>query len=395
MRSSHFSLLLLVVAAACSNSNGDVIQGLDGGGGDAKSNPDGGLGPDGGGRHDGAVGKDGATDGSKSDAPPADACTDDACVTLCTTKPERLAPADNVWDVAVNATDAFFVVPGETSACTPPVEDGGIVDAAGFDAECDGGSTPGAIVQVPITGGTSVVLSRPALPNGLVLGGGFAIFSDQNGGIFTVPIGGGTTTMIAPTASSPTRPVTDGTTVYFADGASVRSVPIGGGTVSTLLSGPDAAQVEAVGVVGTNLILAANGAEIVWSIPLSGGAVTTLAEDQQFPLFPLSAAGKVAWINSGDAIKTGAIMEIESGKPTQIATGPGLTFPTFMTYEQGTFYVVTGGGGFGPVGTVSEGSGAISSVKGTQASGGVAVLGQCLYYGSVFVKPPGLYVVHK
>jgi hypothetical protein len=313
---------------------------------------------------------DGSAD-ARSDTGPSDGCPDGSCSSFCSAKPAILAHATNVWDIAVDGTDAFFVVPG------------------------GGTGMPGAILRVPITGGKTTALATPPMPNGLVLAGGFAVFGDGNGGIYRIPVGGGKTSKIADTTGSPSRPATDGKSVYFADGDGVKSVSLAGGTVTLLMAGADAGQVEAVGVVGANLILAGNSEETVWSVPLKGGTVTTLATGQQFPLWPLDADGNPAWINSGDALKNGAIMEIETGKVTQIATGPGLTFPTWMTYDQGVFYVALGAGGFGPIGTVTASTGALGSVKGTAVSGGIAIAGDCIYYGSAFTKPPGLYVISK
>jgi len=106
------------------------------------------------------------------------------------------------------------------------------------------------------------------------------VYVSSSGHIDAVPIGGGPWTDLLQgyTALGVPRPIAiDSTNVYFADwnaGLSrLASVPKQGGSVTVLTTVSD--QIENVATDGTNLY--ARGANYVFSIPVGGGTVTTLA----------------------------------------------------------------------------------------------------------------------
>jgi hypothetical protein len=389
MRALPFILSLACVsmAGACGSSGNPNDQGEAGAGHDAASDAK----P----HRDGAPGDaagDGSQGGPDSGGSDGDCADGKPCTQKCADTPTLLASAQNVWDVALTPGYVVFVEPGGGTSCVPSGDAGDGGESSDAGCGVDAGSL-GAIVRVPIHGGTAVTLATPANPYGLAIGGSVVVFGDQGGGIFTVPLGGGSTMKIADTNGPPSRPVTDGKLVYFADTDGVKFGPIGGGTVVTLVPSSTAPDVGAVALVGPDLLL--TGDTTVWTVPRKGGSPTSIATGQMFPLLPLAAGSNPAWLNSGDALVLGAIMEEEKGVPTTIASSPGLTFPTAAAYDGTNFYVVTGAGSFGPVKKVSASKGMLSTVKDTSGSGGVAVDETCLYYGGVFTSEPGLYSVTK
>jgi hypothetical protein len=154
----------------------------------------------------------------------------------------------------------------------------------------------GAVMKVPIAGGTPITLaSEQDYPLGLTVDSTNVYWvnegsSGSDGSVIQMPLAGGPPTTLATGQAAPVSVVVDAKNVYWTlwgwttDGGTsgaVMTAPIGGGAVSTLVSG------------GTGYGIAVDASNVYWTdfragnvmqMPLGGGAITTLASGQDGPL---------------------------------------------------------------------------------------------------------------
>ncbi len=201
---------------------------------------------------------------------------------------------------------------------------------------------PGSVSSVPIRGGKFTVLTASPTPLGLALTAEVAVFGDEGGGIFTVPIGGGAKKKIAPTKGAPTHLTIDATTVYFSDDQATKSVPIAGGAVTTLSTDTG----FSLAVDGARLIIADFGGGRVLSVPRTGGNAKTLADMQGGPLYPVVVGQDLVWVDAGDLMSgMGTLMRLSpNGTPTTIASGAPLFRPHGLVYDGTNFYLTADAG---------------------------------------------------
>lgn len=121
----------------------------------------------------------------------------------------------------------------------------------------------------------------------------------SNEQIISVPTAGGPAKTLATTNGPVVAFTASETAVYFVDTSGVQSVPVTGGRVQVLT---DAIATSATGlaIVGANLVvtaseLAGSGAGTVYSLPIQGGSMATLATQQQSASFPLACGSDVCW----------------------------------------------------------------------------------------------------
>lgn len=171
----------------------------------------------------------------------------------------------------------------------------------------------GAIKRMPLASGpVETLYASPAgtyVPTGGIAVEGPAVFFAENGypsseRISSVPIAGGMPMVLAELQLAPAlivRPlVADGASVYWrADDGTVRAVPVSGGAVTTLASGVKPLTAIALDGVG-NLVWAEGDA--IRRVPILGGAVDTIASGVRGSTFLTVDASGLYW-GEGDAVE--------------------------------------------------------------------------------------------
>jgi hypothetical protein len=138
------------------------------------------------------------------------------------------------------------------------------------------------------------------------------VFAEQEGSVWSVPLGGGAAPSLLASTNGPiSRPVTDGRNVYFCDRDGTKSVPLVGGTAPSVVTG-DTCFSLAVG--NDSLVLADFSGGSVLQLALPSGSTSTLATQQDGPLYPVITQSGVYWLNSGSLTKPGALEAFESGE---------------------------------------------------------------------------------
>jgi hypothetical protein len=142
-----------------------------------------------------------------------------------------------------------------------------------------------SVVAVPKRGGTRVILASGGSwqsPTGITVSGGTVFWGAGNpGAILMVPVGGGTTTTLV-SGVSPTALVADATNVYWTDGSgAVMKVAQAGGTPVTLATSasPFAIAVDSTNVYWTTL--ASSTPSTISKVPIAGGTAVTLESGLQ------------------------------------------------------------------------------------------------------------------
>jgi hypothetical protein len=120
--------------------------------------------------------------------------------------------------------------------------------------------------------------------------------------------------LVAGTAGTPGTVVVFGQTVYWTNSVSngtVLSVPVGGGATTTVASHqsyPRGLAVDASGIYWTN-----PGSGTVMMAPLAGGAPVTIAYGQATPFAIATDATTLYWVNYGTLTFNGSI--VKTSKP--------------------------------------------------------------------------------
>ena len=267
----------------------------------------------------------------------------------------------HITDLAsFNYTNGQFAYAGLTLS-----GDGGTL----YGTTSSGGvNTDGNVFSVPVGGGMVTTLATFNGANGqypyagLTLIGSTLYGTTYEGGanlagtVFSVPVGGGTPTTLATfngtNGATPYAGLTlsaDGSTLYGttqAGGANsdgtVFSVPVGGGTVTTLATfngtngnGPSAGLTLSGGILyGTTQQGGANSAGTVFSVPVSGGTITDLASFNNTnganPFGDLTLSGSTLYgtTSTGGANGDGVVFSVptsapEPGSAALLALGAG------------------------------------------------------------------------
>jgi hypothetical protein len=129
-------------------------------------------------------------------------------------------------------------------------------------------------------------------------------WADQAGGIHSVPVTGGTPKTLA-TVSGVTNAgaqiLVDESSVYFAGGPDVVSVPKSGGAVVTLASNQNAGSIAATGgdIFWTDLFQGVGPSGSVNRVATGGGTVTTLASKLDVPIMLAVDTNRAFWVDLG------------------------------------------------------------------------------------------------
>lgn len=156
----------------------------------------------------------------------------------------------------------------------------------------------GSVFSTPVAGGTITTLASGLVGLAGIASDGSNLFFTQNGNaIVRLPAGGGAlTTIISGRAGLTGRLAVDGSSVYWQEGNNIQKAPKTGGAVATLVT---RASITGLATDGTNVYLAENlNPGNILSLPVGGGAVTTLATGFNSLTSVAAGASNVVWTSN-------------------------------------------------------------------------------------------------
>ena len=160
----------------------------------------------------------------------------------------------------------------------------------------DGGSTTGS--ECIVSDGTPVAIATDtSAPINLAVDSASVYWTDAAGDVMKSPLCGGGSVVLGSGQGTLTGIAVDGESVYWGGSAGVSKVALDGGTPQLLAPGT---QVSAIALDATNVYwtdAASGAAGLVESVPVTGGAVSTLAELSGYPSPVIAVdATSVYWI---------------------------------------------------------------------------------------------------
>jgi hypothetical protein len=177
----------------------------------------------------------------------------------------------------------------------------------------------------------------------------------------------------------------DAANVYWADGANVWRLALSGGTPESLVAGPAMASSGSLATQGSNLYWSDPVRGLILSVPIDGGAVTTLATGQSWPQAIAVGSSGVSWACSPNPQgapggETGVFtVGLSGGSVFTIAANVPVTD---LAQQNDSLYWVAGGAS--PTGTLAtapvSGGTVVTIETGLDAPTAVAVAGSDLYW---------------
>jgi hypothetical protein len=251
------------------------------------------------------------------------------------------------WDLAVDATSVYWTIRVDLAN---PATSGGTVKSA------------------PVSGAASVTLASDlGGPEGIAVDAANVYFTEGPvGRLSKLPLAGGTPTVLASGLDFPSAVAVDADNIYWVESgtsskvppagvAKLMKMPLAGGAGTSLATFGSSASgvnlaVDAHNVYWTVSVYGiVNGSSVplmgeVLSVPIAGGAPTTLASGQAGPRAIAVDATAIYWINEGSK-DDGAVMKLPlaGGKPVALATGR--TQPTDIAVDGTAVYWTESGPG--------------------------------------------------
>jgi hypothetical protein len=263
------------------------------------------------------------------------------------------------------------------------------------------------LVRLPVGSGGPVVLvdNVPGWVDGLVVAGTNVIYGaaglttngDHDGSILSVALAGGKPTTLASGLSTGWRGgiTTDGDSVYWADSDGVHSAPVAGGPARTIT----AQSALMASRVGEALILDDENAGNILSIPIDGGAATTLATGQVNPVAAQGCGGgNICWSDegalTGRASLTAQGAEIVRRDPSgqlTVLLAPGVRSGTLL-FDGQSLFSMTGDCCVGAIMRITLDGSSHVTLATTPGSGPIAVDDECVYFGN---PAEGIFSINK
>jgi hypothetical protein len=250
------------------------------------------------------------------------------------------------------------------------------VDSTSIYWTNSGSSTAGGdVMSAPLCGGTPVTIAPPVMlgptteanPSALVANASsvFWIVTNGNGYILSAPIGGGSTSTLATDQYAPFALAIDASNVYWLEDGSIDGgsgavvkVSLTGGTPTTLAR-PEFPSDIAVDT--DNVYFSANNG--VFSVPIAGGATTTIAGLTDGADGIAVDAANVYWTIYNQRSSSLIMKAPKSGGAAVTLVGTGVTNPGRIVSD-GTYLYWTDAGPCGPrcMNVTGEGMGKIGRV---------------------------------
>ena len=180
------------------------------------------------------------------------------------------------------------------------------------------GTTMGAVMKVPLAGGSPVVVAFDVVPIDIAIDAKNAYWTSDVG-VRTASLGGGTPVTLATGAAD--HIAVDGQDVYWDGVKTVMRVPLAGGSSTAVASGqhnPTSVAVELVSVYWTTM--GTGGASgTVMKAAIDGGPAATLASNQDYPSGIKVDGQGVYWVNYA----AGELMKVPPGGGTPVVLAKG------------------------------------------------------------------------
>jgi hypothetical protein len=217
--------------------------------------------------------------------------------------------AGSIASLKVDGTNVYWIDGGDGAIDTVPIGGGSVTPlatglgspaalqvASGMVFWTEAGATPqigaGSVRRVLVAGGApSTVVGNLDAPASLAIDASSNIVWAEFWRLAKSTSGGVAVTLASGISSDLPRIAADQSNLYVLDGVLLKSMPLGGGTLEKLASAHGGAIVDLAGI---NQDIATDGVNVYWSVtssadqvtvrkvPVSGGAVVTLAADSGF-----------------------------------------------------------------------------------------------------------------
>lgn len=230
--------------------------------------------------------------------------------------------------VCGGANEATILASGQVDPNAIAVDGSNVYWTNGGSFLPDGGiDRIGAVMKVPISGGSPVLLASASDPTGIAVNGSNVYWTNSvlfDSELQSTSLAGGPVTVLT-TTELPEGIAVDGTSVYWAESFAIKKVPIEGGASSVLTSAQSA---RALALFASNVYFSDAGT--IKKVSVDGGVVTVLASGLQAAVRSIAAdATGIYWgvsmgsLPSDPGTILGSIMKVPltGGSPIILASG--------------------------------------------------------------------------